>query len=311
MPIEELIDRFIEYNRTNNRESTTKRYIAVTNHLKEYLSAKHPNVHQISQLTEELIEGYKAFRKNSWVNPNGQKIKSKNDLKENTRKGARARTINLEVDGIKSMLNLAVRWGYLRRNPLKSLKPLKEDDRKPVRFLSEEECRKFLDSTPVVLYPVYFTLLHTGMRKSEIENLQWQDIDFKRRKIFIRRKPDWNPKSGEREIPISKDLFRVLDKLRKKRKKINAEDYVFNIYKIGHSHNWLRRELIKIAKAAKIENLTKIHTLRHTFASQLVMKGVDLPTVKKLMGHTDIQTTMVYAHLAPDHLSEAVDKLSF
>ena len=65
------------------------------------------------------------------------------------------------------------------------------------------------------------------------------------------------------------------------------------------------------AKAAGIESLTKVHTLRHTFASHLVMKGVDLPTVKKLMGHSDIQTTMVYAHLAPDHLAEAVDRLEF
>ena len=58
-------------------------------------------------------------------------------------------------------------------------------------------------------------------------------------------------------------------------------------------------------------DVTKIHSLRHTFASHLVMKGVDLPTVQKLMGHADIQTTMIYAHLAPDHLVEAVDKLDF
>jgi site-specific recombinase XerD len=62
---------------------------------------------------------------------------------------------------------------------------------------------------------------------------------------------------------------------------------------------------------AGVENLTKLHTLRHTFASHLVMSGVDLLTVKKLMGHSDIQTTMIYAYLAPDHLAEAVDKLTF
>jgi len=78
----------------------------------------------------------------------------------------------------------------------------------------------------------------------------------------------------------------------------------------GHSHNWLRLELIKIARKASIKDLTKIHTLRHTFASHLVMNGVDLPTVKRLMGHTDIQTTMIYAHLAPEHLTDAVNKLN-
>lgn len=70
-------------------------------------------------------------------------------------------------------------------------------------------------------------------------------------------------------------------------------------------------QLIKIAETAGIENLTKLHSLRHTFASHLVMKGIALPTVQKLMGHSDIKTTMIYAHLAPDHLADAVDKLDF
>ncbi len=57
--------------------------------------------------------------------------------------------------------------------------------------------------------------------------------------------------------------------------------------------------------------VTKIHSLRHAFASHLVMSGVDLLTVQKLMGHSDIQTMMIYSHLAPDHLNGAIEKLSF
>jgi site-specific recombinase XerD len=67
---------------------------------------------------------------------------------------------------------------------------------------------------------------------------------------------------------------------------------------------------IRIGKEAGIENFTTLHARRHTFASQLVMKGVDLPTVQRLLGYSDIQTTMIFAHLAHDHLDEAVNKLS-
>ncbi len=82
-------------------------------------------------------------------------------------------------------------------------------------------------------------------------------------------------------------------------------------FEVGTLKTKLREKLIQIAKKAGIEDLTRVHTLRHTFASHLVMGGVDFPTVMKLMGHSDIQTTMIYAHLAPDHLADAVNKLPF
>jgi len=62
---------------------------------------------------------------------------------------------------------------------------------------------------------------------------------------------------------------------------------------------------------ASIEGLTKLRSRRHTYASHLVMKGVGLPTVQKLIGHVDIQTTMIYSLLASDHPVEAVEKLDF
>ena len=74
-------------------------------------------------------------------------------------------------------------------------------------------------------------------------------------------------------------------------------------------NNKLRIQLMRVAKKCGFPDVTKIHSLRHTFASHLVMKGVDLPTVKKLMGHADISTTMIYSHLSADHLVNAVDKL--
>ncbi len=302
--IESLIDKFLEYNRTNHRASTTKRYKAVTDHLRRFLSTKRKDIVRLSQMTPEVIEGYKAFRRDEWINPNGKSADT-----DHARQGARARTVNLELEGIKTMLNLAEKWDYLKVNPMKRVKPLKVDDKKPFRFLTSEECERFLAACPQNLYPMYFTFLSTGMRKAELEHLRWNDIDLRSQKILIRRKADWQPKTGEREIPMSDDLIELLEAIRKKSKPA-VDDHVFNVLGNGKSHNMLRTELIKIGIKAGIEGLTKVHTLRHTFASHLVMAGVDLPTIQKLMGHSDIETTMIYAHLAPDHLAKAVNKLS-
>jgi site-specific recombinase XerD len=99
--------------------------------------------------------------------------------------------------------------------------------------------------------------------------------------------------------------------MKKKKSRSQETDFVFTDKDGGQVKTKLREAMIKVAKRAGIENLTTLHSLRHTFASHLIMNGVDLPTVQKLMGHTDIQVTMIYAHLAQDHLNEAVNKLDF
>ena len=309
--IEVLIEKFLDYNQTNNRPTTTTRYKAIMDHLIEYLKQERPNVILLSQLTEEVITGYKSFRKRSWVSPNGMRIEPDKEIPDHSRKGARARTINLEVDGIKAMLNMAIRWDYIKANPLRLMKPLKEDDKKPIKPLTENECKELLDASTPEMRLIFYTFLNTGMRKAELENLLWSDIDFRRKVIQIKNKEDWKPKSGEREIPIGLNLRAALKEHKRKSKEVSSGDYVFKAKNSGHSHNRLRRELIKTVKKAGIDHLTKLHTLRHTFASYLVMGGVDLPSVKELMGHSSIQTTMIYAHLAPDHLADAVDTLPF
>ena len=110
---------------------------------------------------------------------------------------------------------------------------------------------------------------------------------------------------------MNDQLCDLLKAHREKNQQGLKSNFVFPHKDGGKIKMKLRDKLIQIAKQAGIDDLTRVHTLRHTFASHLVMKGVDLPTVMKLMGHSDIQTTMIYAHLAPDHLAGAVNKLDF
>ena len=308
--IETFLDEFRRYSEANHSPNTFKRYCAVIDHFNRFLQAR-PEIVSLSQIRPKEIDQYKVFRRGEWVNPNGDPVMSDEDIKEHTRKGARAHTINFELAVLRTILNLAIKWGYLRENPAKNFLRLKVNDSKQPRFLTREECQLLLERSPDDLRQVFYTFLNTGMRKAELENLEWVDIDFRRRKIRIQRKDFWNPKTGEREIPMNQGTYDLLKELKGKNDRGLKSRFVFPAPDGGKIKARLREELIKVAREAGIEGLTKLHSLRHTYASHLVMKGVDLPTVQKLMGHADIQTTMIYSHLASDHLVEAVEKLDF
>ena len=309
--IEKLIERFLEYSRVNHSPSTTVRYASTLRAFKTFMSEKYPKKLFLSQVLPEILEQYKIWRKSCWINPNGSPVESEADIKDYTRKGARALTVNFEMKVLTTLFNVAINWGYLKENPTRKVKRLKITDTKPMRFLTEPECRKLLTACPSDLYPIFYTFLSTGMRKSELEHLEWTDIDFERGKIKIQRKDFWKPKSSDREIPMNDQLRDLLKTHKEKNQLELRSNFVFPHKDGGKIKMKLRDKLIRIAEQAGIEDLTRVHTLRHTFASHLVMKGVDLPTVMKLMGHSDIQTTMIYAHLAPDHLAGAVNKLKF
>lgn len=255
--VDKFVKRYHEYSRANHQPKTTERYRAVTDHLLEFLHASRKDVVFISQLTPEVIEQYKLFRKESWVNPNGDYVESDADVTKHTRKGARAKTINFELSAIKTLLNLAIKWGYLKVNPLGDVKRLKADQTGLPRFLSESECKKLLRATPEALRPIFYTFLNTGLRKGELENLTWSEIDLKRKKLVIRRKEDWRPKSGEREVPLNSNMVDLLSK----QKRINTtglkSDYVFPHSDGGKLRIKLREKLIQISIKAKIKNLTK------------------------------------------------------
>jgi len=307
--IDKFLDKYLEFSEANHASSTYKRYRAVVDHLRRYLRQK-PEITMLSQIGAQELDEYKVFRKGEWVNPNGDPIESDDDKTDYTRKGARAHTINFEVGALRTTLYKAVEWGYLKDNPAKNIKRLKTNDSIPPRFLSKKECSTLLDNSPEPFKSIFHTFLNTAMRLAELENLEWSDIDFRRKKIKIRRKEFWHPKTGEREIPMNSSVLELLKKLRAENDKSIKSNFVFPDKEGGKSKEKLRRQLIRIAEKAKIKDLTKIHSLRHTYASHLVMSGVDLPTVQKLLGHSDIQTTMIYSHLAPDHLADAVEKLS-
>ena len=110
----------------------------------------------------------------------------------------------------------------------------------------------------------------------------------------------------ERYIPIDDRLINMLKSLQR-----NGSTDVFATSEGKPRVNNLNRKVKRLADKAGIKKNVNLHMFRHTFASHLVMSGVDLSTVQRLLGHSSITTTMIYAHLAPDHLRGALGKLKY
>lgn len=286
--IEKLIMEFKNYCKTNLAPSTQKRYSAILDNFVRFLTEVYPHLDKISQFSPKVFEDFKSFRK---VEEAGN------------------RTINSEMIVLRMMFRLAVQWGYAKINPTDGVSRLRIPSTIAPKFLSEDQCKNLLEAADDWLKPILFTFLNTGMRKSELENLEWSDVDIQRRKIKIAVKDDWTPKTNEREIPLNEGALQVI---RRQKERVNDSRYVFPDEK-GNKifKNRLLKRFKTLAKKLDFGEASTIHTLRHTFASHLVMKGVDLATIKKLMGHSDIDTTMIYSHLTEKHVDEAVTKLSF
>lgn len=285
---QKLLHDYQAYCKTNLAPSTQNRYKSIIDNFKRFLKSDYPHIEKVSHFTSKLFEDFKSFRK----------------VEE-----AHNRTINAEMVVLRMMFRLSIQWDYAKENPTDGVSRLRIPKKNAPRFLTEEECKKLLEASNEWLYPIFFTFLNTGMRKAELENLEWSDVDFNRHKIKVVVKDDWSPKSNEREIPINDKMCGVL---KKQKNNSSGSRYVFpdeNGKKIYT--NRLRKRLMTLTKQLGFGEVTKIHALRHTFASHLVMKGVDLATIKQLMGHADIDTTMVYSHLTDEHVDRAVDRLNF
>jgi len=200
---------------------------------------------------------------------------------------------------LKRMFNLAIEWEYIDANPVKGIKLYRVQKRK-VRPLEAEEKEKLLSFCPGYMKEIVLVALHSGMRKSEILGLKWDNVDLFRKLVIL----DKTKSNRIREIPMSSDVYNLLF-VKYQEKKLAREDYVF-----PNADNEPYRDVAAFRKAAKLAGVQcRFHDLRHDFGSQLVSKGVDLNTVRELLGHAQLDTTQIYLHLAPNQKRDAIAKL--
>lgn len=221
---------------------------------------------------------------------------------DRTQKGNKPATVNRLVATLKHMFSKAVEWDMVEEQTLKRIRKAKllEENNRRLRYLSKEECQVLLSVCYKHLGPIVVCALHTGMRKGEILNLQWDNVDLKHGFILL----DVTKNGERREIPINDTLRTTLSSLVRR---IDVP-YVFYDPATGKPYQDVKRSFNTACRKAKIRNF-RFHDLRHTFASHLVMAGYDVTTVKELLGHKTLTMTLRYAHLAPSHKVKAVAAL--
>ena len=199
------------------------------------------------------------------------------------------------------MFSLAIDNGELTENPLRKVPKLKEDNN-IIRYLKDDEEDRLyacIDNNAPFLRPIVTTALQTGMRRGEIFDMQWKNIDFNTRLINL-----LNTKNGsKRDIPMSDELYATLKSMPK------VSEYVFINPQTNAPYVDIKKSFDKVRKIAEIKDF-RFHDLRHTFATRMVVAGVDFLTLMELLGHKNVKTTMRYAHVIPGKKMEAIMKLA-
>lgn len=212
-------------------------------------------------------------------------------------------TASLYLRNLKALFNRAIDWDYIDKNPFKGIK-LSIPENNPV-FINKKELNMIIkQESNQTLAMIYKFAYYTGMRQGELINLEWSDIDLKRKVIKVRCKTDFKTKSKrEREIPIAKPVKKIL-------KNVNRRTgYVFSKNGNRYSGSYLAHRLKINIRALGMNDDIHFHTLRHSFASNLVQRGASIIVVKELLGHSNISVTMRYSHLRSEDLVKAIKVL--
>jgi len=277
--VTQFIGEFLPYGRVNLQPKTVDGYEAALRQLAS-LSGDIP----LAAVTRRHIDAFKGKRL--------EKVKPA--------------TLNIELRSLRAAFNVALRWGLIEKNPFAKVQ-LARIPQLPPTYLSQEDFVRLLALIQEKwLKELMLFAVSTGLRRGEMVNLRWEDVDLVRRIIHIQSHEGFRTKNGKyRIIPLNDAVYNLLVEKAKQTKK----EYVFTRrgYKMGESYITHRFKYY-VRKAELSENI-RWHSLRHTHASWLVQKGASLYEVQKLLGHSSSKVTEIYSHLQPEQLHDTVNKI--
>ena len=207
---------------------------------------------------------------------------------------------------LRASFNKALAQGYILENPFRKIKNFKIPESLP-KFFSDEEFDKLLsvvednDLKDLILFAI-----NTGLRQMELITLKWHQINFNSRTLILDNQVNITKSKKVRNVPLNKIAFNIISKRNNKSKAGN----IFTYKESAIIQDFISKKFKQLVVRAEINTNFNFHSLRHTFASRLVQRGVSLYEVSKLLGHTDIKTTQIYAHLRSDDLRNAVELLN-
>ena len=269
---------FASYSESIHRPKTTKLFNSILKEFAEYCQDI-----QLTEISSQIIEKY---------------------LQRKTK--VSLHTAQQHLAYLRSAFNKAVNDKYLLSNPFNKINNFRIPERQPL-FIDEPSFQTLLrvidnqDIKDIVIFAV-----KTGLRLMELITLEWNQINFKDKYLILDNNTHTTKSKKVRTVPLSIEAMQILIERERNRK----NEIVFTYEGENFNPEFLSKRFKKYVIKAGLNPKLKFHSLRHTFASWLVQKGVSIYHVSKLLGHANVETTEIYSHLRTEDLRASINLLN-
>jgi len=265
----------------------------IIEYLKYSANNKKRNSHKIDTFVINVFKSLRLFSSIKDVSP----IDIENFKSYFINKKLKPGTVNRYLNCIHAFFTKAEDWGYININPARRVKKIPLEEKGLVKSLSDEVINLILKNCNDFHRPIYELYLNTGLRRSELLDLKWENVNFIDEIILIRGET----KSRRiRYVPMNDRVIEILKKYQ------HTTEYVLPRIRPDSISRYLNR----LCHILKIKNIG-VHMFRHTYASKLSQAGVDINVIRDILGHSSILTTTIYTHLNINNLKEATNKVIY